>query len=288
MNLIVETDIGNDPDDFFALCYLIAAGINIRCISITPGNLDQVAFARFLCKELNLDIPIASSKLNSTKVSSGGIHHQLLRKYGYDLGSKSDGLGKEIIKDVFLKYPDSEFFVIGPVTSVGSFLAENNCEIKKATMQGGFLSYNVNPFPCRRYPDFENKFWMPIFNLNGDRKNALNFSQAKIKDRRFVGKNVCHTVMFDKERFSHMKKPENRAGELFIEGMELYLQFHDRKKFHDPTAAVCHLYPEIGCWIKGKIEKMETGWGTKLDDNGDHILADINYDLLWQHIFNMN
>ena len=27
--LIVETDLGHDPDDFFALCYLAAAGLSV-------------------------------------------------------------------------------------------------------------------------------------------------------------------------------------------------------------------------------------------------------------------
>ncbi len=36
-NLVVETDLGRDPDDFSALCYLISAGYNIVGITITPG-----------------------------------------------------------------------------------------------------------------------------------------------------------------------------------------------------------------------------------------------------------
>lgn len=35
-NLIVETDIGHDPDDLFALCYLFSAGVNIKAILLTP------------------------------------------------------------------------------------------------------------------------------------------------------------------------------------------------------------------------------------------------------------
>ena len=29
-------------------------------------------------------------------------------------------------------------------------------------------------------------------------------------------------------------------------GMEAYLRAHEAKKWHDPTAAACHLHPEIG------------------------------------------
>ncbi len=46
MNLIIETDIGHDPDDLFAICYLAAAGVNIRAICVSPGDPDQIAIAR--------------------------------------------------------------------------------------------------------------------------------------------------------------------------------------------------------------------------------------------------
>jgi inosine-uridine nucleoside N-ribohydrolase len=80
MNLIIETDIGHDPDDFFALCYLASAGVDIRGIMICPGDPDQIAIARLFCKEIGLDIPIGASKLDRTKLSSGSIHHDLLKK----------------------------------------------------------------------------------------------------------------------------------------------------------------------------------------------------------------
>jgi len=34
---IVETDLGHDPDDFFALCHLITAGHELVAVSIVPG-----------------------------------------------------------------------------------------------------------------------------------------------------------------------------------------------------------------------------------------------------------
>lgn len=51
MKLIIETDLGHDPDDFFAICYFIDAGIDIQLITISPGDPDQIAIAKFLLKE---------------------------------------------------------------------------------------------------------------------------------------------------------------------------------------------------------------------------------------------
>ena len=288
MDLIVETDIGHDPDDFFAIRYLIAAGVNVRTILISPGDPDQIAIARFLCKETGLDIPIGTSKTDRTKLSSGSIHHELLKRYKYPLEEKADGLGVDILEDIVRNHPESELFVIGPVTSLGKYIAKHpEAHFNRATMQGGFLPYTLH-MPKIPHPDFVGKSWMPTFNLNGDRPNGVNFLNANISERRLVGKNICHTVLFNQEAW---EKGDNqvvvknvRAHDLFELAAILYLEKHDSKKFHDPTAAACHLHPEIGTWFRGKTIKMESGWTTQPDPNGDYILADINYDRLWDYL----
>lgn len=291
MDLIVETDIGHDPDDFFALSYLIAAGVNIRTILISPGDPDQVAIAKFLCKETGLDIPIGTSKENRTKLSSGSIHHELLKHYNYSLTEKADGLGVDILDDVVRNYPDSELFIIGPVSSLGKYFVKHpEVQFSRATMQGGFLPYTVHR-PVVAHPDFEGATWLPTFNLNGDRPAGVNFLNANIKDRRMVGKNVCHTVLFTKEVFYDreiQKVVKNvKALNLFEKAAHLYLDRHDSKKFHDPTAACCHLHPEIGTWVRGNTVKMESGWTTQLNPDGDHILAEIDYAKLWMYLMDL-
>ena len=283
MDLIIETDIGHDPDDFFAISYLIASGVNVRCILISPGDPDQIAIAKFLCKEVGLNIPIGASKDNRTKHSSGSIHHELLKKYNYPLDEKNDGMGEDILVNIFQNYPESELFIIGPVTSIGKYISKHNPTIKKATMQGGFLPYHIHT-PGKPNYDFFGKTWLPTFNLNGDRPNGQTFLNANIAERRMVGKNVCHGVIFNAETFKKVESPKTRASELFCEAAKMYLDRHDGKKFHDPTAAACHMHPEIGTWIRGKTIKMEGGWTTQAELDQDYILADINYDQLWQKL----
>ena len=132
-------------------------------------------------------------------------------------------------------------------------------------------------------PEFEGKAWMPTFNLNGDRKGAEVLLKAPITERRFVGKNVCHTLLYDRARHEAMPAPDpaNSAARLFLLAMRLYLEKHPEKKWHDPTAAACHLHPEIGTWARGRVTKIDGGWGTVPDDKGDLILADIDREALW-------
>ena len=281
-DMIVETDIGNDPDDFFALCYLISAGVNIRCILVSPGDPQQIAIVRFLCKELGLDIPIGSGKVDNYKHWNTGVHERLLNVYGAPLRSAPDDLGESLLPYVLNRHPKCELFVIGPIKSIGKYLRTHpEAAFEKATMQGGFLPYSRYR-PSIVKEKFEGREWAPSFNPNGDRKGFLALVDANIKEKRFVSKNLCHTVIYDRVIHESMGQPKDRASELFLEAMEIYLKKHPEKKFHDPCAAVCHLYPEVATWVKGKMVKMEGGWSTA--PGNDLIAADLDYEAFWDHI----
>jgi pyrimidine-specific ribonucleoside hydrolase len=289
MNLIIETDLGNDPDDFFAILWLISVGVNIRAVTIVPGSPEQIAIAQAIRKECGLDFPIGNGKSQKT----GVVNVDVLRKYFpkrwehlWDgCNGHPDAEGHKVVEKTLEKYPDCELFVIGPCTNLGKYIQANpQRTFTRATMQGGFCGYELH-WPNVQLDKFQGLKWCPTFNLNGDRPRALAFLNAKITDRRMIGKNVCHTIVYDKETHAQLK-PKDRASELFKEGMDLYLTKHEGKKFHDPSAAVAHLYPEIVTWIRGKTVKMESGWGTEPDENGDHIAVDIDRQALWNHILN--
>lgn len=289
-DLIIETDLGHDPDDLFAISYLAAAGARIRAITIVPGDPDQLVVARLLSRVLGLDIPVGASHLTGRKPSSGGVHHALLRHFGSPFRAEPDGPGEQVIAAAIDRHPDAELFIIGPCTSTARYLARPDARIpRRVTMQGGFLGYHLHA-PVVRLPEFEGKDWMPTFNLNGDRKGAAVLTAAAVADRQFVGKNVCHTVVYDAAIHATMPPPpaDNPAAELFRLAMEMYLESHPAKKWHDPTAAACHLHPEIGTWVRGRVTKLGGGWGTVADEAGDSILADIDRDALWEKFRNWN
>lgn len=284
MELIIETDIGHDPDDLFAICYLISAGVDIKAITVVPGDLDQIAILRLICDEVGLDIPIGSKNPKSEKMSSGSIHHQLLKKYKRSLQSTADGDGCEIILDVFERHPDAELYIIGPPTNVGRALRDKpDLKIKRSMFQGGFVPYHVHR-PKEVLEKFEGKAWVPSFNPNGDRKSTMRYIEADIEDRRFVSKNLCHTILFTSD-INKEVEPKDRASELFKEAGDLYFSNHGNKKFHDPFAAVAMLHPEIVTWITGKMIKMESGWSA-ITEGDDHLAVDLDYDLFWNHIRN--
>ena len=282
MEMIIETDIGHDPDDFFALCYLISAGVDIKAITVAPGDPDQIAIVKLICDEVGLDIPIGTKNMSSDKMSSGSIHHELLKKYKRSLDGKADGQGDEIILNAFEAHPDAELYVIGPPTNVGRALQKNpDLKIKRAMFQGGFVPYSFHR-PQVTLEKFEGKEWCPSFNPNGDRKSTMRFLEANIQERLIVSKNLCHTILYT-SAINNEVDPKDRASELFREAGDLYFATHGSKKFHDPFAAVAMLHPNVATWAKGKMIKMESGWSA-IADGEDHLAIDLDYDLFWHHI----
>jgi inosine-uridine nucleoside N-ribohydrolase len=287
--IIIETDLGHDADDFYAILYLAEIGYEIAAITISPGDPDQIAVAELIRGELGYDFPIGVSKLDRTKYSSWGMYHTMLDRYGYSKDGKHDGYGPDIIKKIFETDPATESLVIGPVSSLGRYLEANPTKsFSNITMQGGYCSYDQHSFPCQKLEKFTGCPTVSTFNLNGDIKGGLALSNALCSNKRFVGKNVCHTVEYTKDIAAKLQV-NSRPTELFKEASDILMEHNETKKFHDPTAAVCHVHPEIGSWITGQIYRESGKWGTRLNGgNQDLILADINYDKLWEHLTNFN
>ena len=81
MDLIVETDLGHDPDDFFAICYLLACGVKIRAVLVTPGDPDQIALARFISQYTEQPFCVGVSHPKRPNQSSNRFHHDILKNY---------------------------------------------------------------------------------------------------------------------------------------------------------------------------------------------------------------
>lgn len=280
MSLIIETDLGHDPDDLFTILWLLAAGVHISAVVITPGDPDQLAIAQLVKDETFARFTIGAAKLGRTKLSSGSVHHALLKRYGYSRDGQATTLGHDAITDA--RCGPHELLAIGPLTNVAAYLATPMAPpFVRATMQGGFCPYSVYQ-PTVVLDAFLGKEWMPSFNPGGDRKGMERLLGAPFP-RRMVGKNVCHTIIFDPQhQLARFAPPPNRAAELFMEAAALLQR---PKKFHDPVAAVCHLHPEVGVWIEGKTTKRQDGWTTISGPSDDRVLVDLDRDAFWQHIY---
>lgn len=288
MKLLIETDLGGDADDFFAILYLISAGVDIKGIVLSPGYKDQVAIARFICHETGISVPIGSARRESPKTAERGFHHKIMDKCGYPHKIEDADLsGEELIFNVMRDNPDCEFFGCGPLMSMGKFLLNYQVSTLpvRATMQGGFLSYQYHK-PKQFVERFDGIETCPSFNMNGNKDGVLRFIEANIPDRRFVGKNVCHSLVYNNEVHQKVLSTTtmNKAHELFKRSMTMFLATHGDKKFHDPFAAACHLHPEIAMWVTGKPYCIKGNWGVDVGVENSKSAADVDREAFWRHI----
>jgi inosine-uridine nucleoside N-ribohydrolase len=299
--LIIETDIGRDPDDLFSLLYLITCDKwDIKAVCITPGDWDQVCLVEFVkqCCVADFEIGVPTKAFSRDKTSSGGVHYALMNKYRWPI-TKLEGLAKpghEVIKELITD--ETEFFSIGPNTNLKEYIEANDIFTlpNQITVQGGFCPYSMYRPPVT-LDKFENQTFVPTFNFNGDRPGAKRVVQT-FRNARFVGKNVCHTMEFAPDRVpDRSERTETcevkhnilpyRARWLFEDAAALYFKKHKSKKFHDPLAAVCMTHPQIGTWVKGQPVYEKGKWSTTLEtkpQDNQNVLVDVKRDEFWKHI----
>lgn len=280
-NLIIETDLGHDPDDFLTICHAITAGHKIVALSLVPGCPEQVALASFLRWRTGQDFTIGVAKSDG-KPEHLGVHATLMRQeQAAATRAYHDGSSADVLRNALRLFPDAEVLVIGPPVGLGKVIRD--FWIDKVTCQGGFLPYSQF-VPGVSLDKFTGRQWMPTFNFNGARDAIASILAAPIGRRQFVGKNVCHTIELNATTSAGFSPPRDEASRLYRLCVELYLQKHESKKLHDPTALVCHFHPEVGVWFDGRPVRCGNTWSTEIGT--DRVLADVNRQLLWHHLHN--
>lgn len=302
MNIILETDLCGDPDDFFAFCYLANAGVKVKGIVVTPGHEPQVKMMRMICHQLGWNVPIGGSFLEFKEKywDYTGFWKNIGDKYNANrYNGEYDCEGYKVIEKCYQEDPDITFLVIGPPKNTGEFLKRNpNVKIKRLMMQGGFIGYDSHSDPnVVRLPKFDGKFTAKSFNASNDPESMQEILNANIDDLTFVSKNVCHTVVMDHSKYleviNHWEGNDiNASVNLYIGGLLAYDLQNIEKRFHDPTACACLLHPEIATWAKGRlIWEVKNGnyyWGFIVgEDSNEKIITSIDYDALWNYLITL-
>jgi inosine-uridine nucleoside N-ribohydrolase len=278
MALLIETDIGRDLDDYLAICMLDSWGVKISAISVSPGDPDQLALVAGLRADLGAKWMFGPSVLGRKKKSLGGIHRGLRQE-----NTEPDGWGPLLFAAALVEGP-CDLLTIGPVHALSVLLAREAVSFDRVIVQGGFCSYRIHA--CKnRAPKFDGKETVSTFNLNGCVTGAALLLEAKCKERYFVGKNVCHTVVGRPYKFSGFSS-ESIGSKLFSIALEKYFRSgKSEKALHDVVAAVCYVDPSIGTWIRGTPYREKNGeWGTELDPAGDLVLVDFDYERFWKMV----
>lgn len=272
--ILFETDIGRDPDDLAALCYLIMADANISIISCTPGDKDQLSLTRHILNLLGKDniVVIPSRK---TRIPGINSVNELHRSFIGDIDWTYSGEDRDSVVSSLGEYI---YFVTGPL----DLFPEK--KPVKFLMQGGFAPYSMYE-PKVKLEKFIDQEYVPTFNLNGNKKNG-KIVVDKDWNKSFVGKNVCHSMSMTREMTDNISE-NTKAGIVFKDFMKHRFKTNkESKAMHDVVAAVMLLHPELGIWIQGKPIYHNGKWGTtNTGENLGSVLVDIDRDKFWSEVY---
>ncbi len=272
-----------DPDDVLTLCLLSHhPQVNLRGITITPGSVQQVALVGHILRMLELDLPIATKNIKHPKACVSEWHYKWLGEIDTPVGIRG-GVAHYLISEYLEKEPDLKIVSGAGLGCVAQFLhAEALCirdhalpPLKEIVIQGGFAGDSVVP-PEHRLAKFAGKETCQTFNLGADRVAAQQvIDSSKIALKRFVSKNVCHGVIYDRAMHERLKphSTKNAGIAMMYAGMEHYLQKRGGKAFHDPLAACVAIDPTICEFREVEIYTQKGEWGSRLKDNTNTFIS---------------
>ena len=153
--ILLDTDIGSDVDDAFALA-LILGSPEFDLLGVTTVSGDTLARARLAAKMLweagKRDVPVAAGEpgkplgIEQTRWAQGFASPQLLRQSAVDF-----------LKDQFGKRPGEITLVaIGPLTNVAALLRQDTSvrsKIKRIVLMGGGIAHGYGDNP-RAVPEY--------------------------------------------------------------------------------------------------------------------------------------
>ena len=139
--VIIDTDIGDDVDDAFALALAVKSPeLEILGVTTTFGDTETRAqiVDRFLGEVGQADIPVMAGKATATK------NPMSQRRYaGGHFAKKSHGDAAEFILDQIRKHPgEITLIAIGPLMNVGAAIDEDAAtfrKLKRVVLMGGSI-----------------------------------------------------------------------------------------------------------------------------------------------------
>lgn len=149
-NIIIDTDIGSDIDDLWALIYiLLKCPDRIRLIQISHRNTDEKALivAKLLeIIRLYKIIPIAIGKCQTSKPTALSKVVSDFSPQDYQGTLIKDDHPTKALENCLITYPDSLIIGLSPACSLGSISHRNPDILRDATLvqMAGSLDYGYN------------------------------------------------------------------------------------------------------------------------------------------------
>ena len=210
--VIIDTDIGDDIDDIFALTYCLCnPNLDIKLVIVSSGDNDYKAkLVAYILEKLNrTDIPIAKSKNRPW-----GCNAQTNAIKDFDISNYKGIIYsdyEEVLKNLLVQ--KHYFFEFGPCNVLSEFLSrheELSDNISLCYMGGSvYRGYLNHPAPCVEY-----NVLMSI--------DTTNHLFKTIKDITLLPVDCCYDLIVSDEYYQRFLKINNSASNLLLEQYKVW------------------------------------------------------------------
>ncbi|KAK8035615.1 hypothetical protein PG993_010610 [Apiospora rasikravindrae] len=284
IKVIVDTDIGTDPDDGLTLVYLaLHPRCNLLGVTIVTGDVQKrAAVAQVLLRALGpkaAEIPIYCGRRDPILEGEGQKECQQysdIQKEDHVLNRLENTAVDFMRRTIHENLNEVVLLTIGPLSNLGLLLALEP-EIASATR--GVVSMGGKFLPAGD----PHKEW----NIAVDRTAAGMVLAARRPNHRFVGLDVTRQVMWTKDEY--LKFEDQVQGPLKPVLQKLsrwWLSIKPRMTFHDPLAAAVIFEPDLCKWKSGRVvvnprNAMVTF--TESEGGPDMIASEVDADAFFKH-----
>jgi len=239
--IIIDTDIGSDVDDAYALAFL-AHSPEVQIEAITTVWADPLLRARIAHKLLNLlgksDVPVAAGEANPLNPQRSVFLFGHEGRGIFDADEEapiSDIPAGELIESLLRRYPgEIKMLLIGPPTNMGKLLSkkpELAGFVKEFVIMGGLPFYGPKEMELIGERPIE-------FNFAADPEAAaLVFSSGAPVT--LVGANVTFPTILSKVDIDRVRRSDHPALRLIAKMTDEWLPVMglEETSMHDPLAA---------------------------------------------------
>ena len=233
--IVLDTDIGYDPDDLLALAMILdRSEFDLRAVITTGKNPElRALMVQHLCNiSGNDDVLIGIGSTTETSKEPTELHKAFFSDEGVDLSSKSVFHDSVDILNTVLS-PAVTVITIGPLTSLADYISTNPpaiVNIKRVVSMGGFISRKSGK--CIREYNF------------GSDPSSTRVVLNQGFEHICVTKNVCGKILMKPEDLASAILVNSPARSFAFSFMREWFTGREEKKLHDPFTAACAIYPD--------------------------------------------
>ncbi|KAI1879228.1 hypothetical protein JX265_002182 [Neoarthrinium moseri] len=281
--VVVDTDIGTDPDDGLALAYLaMHPACDLLGVTIVTGDVQQrAAVAEILLRACDRsDVPIHCGRREPLLKGAGQplVQQYDCIKHMTHIQGRPENAAVDFLQRTIRNHPgEVVLLTIGPLSNAGLLFA---LDPELPSLCKEVVSM------CGKYfgPEKHQKEW----NILVDETAAGIVLKTQRPRHRFVGLDVtrpCTLQAHDAEKRLFQELGE--LGGLMKSLGDWWLKKKDRFTFHDPLAAAIIFQPDLCEWVTGRMVVDPSNGATSFEANAgtDLVACDVNPEAFFTNYF---